>query len=143
MTEQRKVVVTYTYGADAEENGAGTIFVEQVAARLPLRNLSWQSPIGSGGGNNNTVRTIPVLEVELKRYSPDMFPRAMPGTIYHSPYFLHMYLVTIDVSSCGWEYPRQGSSGQRWYPALECLMNFREQEHLDGLRHIGYVETCF
>ncbi|TPX68860.1 hypothetical protein SpCBS45565_g02844 [Spizellomyces sp. 'palustris'] len=96
MTEQRKVVITYSYGTDAEDNGAGASIAEEIASRLPLRNLAWQNPLRISRGNTSAPRVISVLQADLKRYSPDMFPRAMPGTLYHSSYFLHLYLVTTD-----------------------------------------------
>ncbi|KAI8912338.1 hypothetical protein DFJ77DRAFT_467973 [Powellomyces hirtus] len=98
MADNKRVIITYTYGPDAEENGLGIGFADDLEGRLPLRNVAWQNPLGFSKGNTSPPRVIELLEVELKRYSPEMFPRAMPGTLYHSPYFLHLYLVTTDDS---------------------------------------------
>ncbi|KAJ3176861.1 hypothetical protein HDU87_004793 [Geranomyces variabilis] len=99
MGDNKRVIITYSYGPDGEEGGVGNQFAEELESRLPLRNIAWHNPLGAiRGSTNSTARIIGTLDVELKRYSPEMFPRAMPGTLYHSPYFLHLYLVTTDDS---------------------------------------------
>ncbi|KAJ3010784.1 hypothetical protein HKX48_007205 [Thoreauomyces humboldtii] len=94
MAESKKVITTYSYGPDSEE--AGSAFAEELESRLPLRNVSWQNPLGFSKGSSSSARVIDTLDVDLKKYVPEMFPRVMPGTLYHSPYFLHLYLVSTD-----------------------------------------------
>ncbi|RKO89734.1 hypothetical protein BDK51DRAFT_35393, partial [Blyttiomyces helicus] len=89
---EKKVIVTY-----ADESQVWPVISDELLSRLPLRNLVWNSPLGSARANSsNATRNIPVLDIELKKFSPDMFPKAMPGSLYQSPYFLHLYLVNCD-----------------------------------------------
>ncbi|KAI9097282.1 hypothetical protein DFS34DRAFT_621113 [Phlyctochytrium arcticum] len=92
MTEPRKLIITYSHGSDAEETTACTALSEELASRLPLRNVLWQNPLGA----SNVPRVVSTLPVELKRFTADTFPRVTPGTLYHSPFFLHLFIVTTD-----------------------------------------------
>jgi hypothetical protein len=51
-----------------------------VLKRLPLSNLDWPKPL--------------TLDLDIKRFSPDIFPKIAPGSINH--YFVHLFLVGVD-----------------------------------------------
>ncbi|KAJ3163448.1 hypothetical protein HDU86_000027 [Geranomyces michiganensis] len=126
MGDNKRVIITYSYGADGEEGGAGNLFAEELESRLPLKNIAWHNPLGAiRGSTNSTARIISTLDVELKRYSPEMFPRAMPGTLYHSPYFLHLYLVTTDDSEV-----YKASTRKQIQEWLNVVANKKNQEWL-------------
>ncbi|KAJ3151464.1 hypothetical protein HDU89_001906 [Geranomyces variabilis] len=126
MGDNKRVIITYSYGPDGEEGGVGNQFAEDLESRLPLRNIAWHNPLGAiRGSTNSTARIISTLDVELKRYSPEMFPRAMPGTLYHSPYFLHLYLVTTDDSEV-----YKASTRKQIQEWLNVVANKKNQEWL-------------
>ncbi|KAJ3179456.1 hypothetical protein HDU85_004866 [Gaertneriomyces sp. JEL0708] len=94
----RKILITYAYGSDVEESGVAGLIHNEIESRLPLRNIRWQNPLGTVKGGGSASRAIHILDVELKKFMPDMFPRVMPGTSYHTPFFLHLFFVNTDDS---------------------------------------------
>ncbi|KAI8816426.1 uncharacterized protein EV422DRAFT_545965 [Fimicolochytrium jonesii] len=123
MAESKRVTVTYSHGADADETTAAIAFVDELQSKLPLRNVGWQNPLGRGA--TRPPRVIDALEIDVKRYHADMFPRVMPGTLYHSPYFLHLYLVATDETEAYKANIRK--SIQEW---LNVVANKKNQEWL-------------
>ncbi|KAG0228740.1 hypothetical protein BGW41_003351 [Actinomortierella wolfii] len=82
--ESRSVIVTY-----CDEYGIWTSIAENLAAQFPLRNLVWKP------SNNRATRQIPVLDVDLKRFSPEASKNLPPVTLLQNPY-LNIYFVNCE-----------------------------------------------
>jgi hypothetical protein len=63
-----------------------------LVARLPLRNLVWKP------SNNRDKRHISMLDVELKRFSPEVSKNLPPVTLLQNPY-LNLYFVNCEVTN--------------------------------------------
>ncbi|KAJ3330124.1 hypothetical protein HDU76_006387 [Blyttiomyces sp. JEL0837] len=62
---------------------------EEIQSRLPLRNVIWQN-----GRAQQGPRLIDVVDLEIRPFKVDMFPRAIPGAA--NPFFVHLYLVNCE-----------------------------------------------
>ncbi|KAF9585067.1 hypothetical protein BGW38_004020 [Lunasporangiospora selenospora] len=82
--EPRRVIVTY-----ADEQGTWSSIADNLAAQLPLRNLVWKP------SNNRATRNIPMLDVELKRFSSESAKNLPPVTLHQNPY-LNLYFVNCE-----------------------------------------------
>lgn len=52
-------------------------------------------PVGAG----IPIRTIPAIDVDFLKFSPDMFPKYVPGGAQQNPFFLHIFFVGCEVIS--------------------------------------------
>ncbi len=68
-------------------------FIQQFMGYLPLQNIEWVNP------RSRDVRIIKNLDLEIKPYSPEMFPKFTPGAIKHNLYFLHFVILRCDTKS--------------------------------------------
>ncbi|KAG0346542.1 hypothetical protein BG004_001467 [Podila humilis] len=82
--ESKRVIVTYS-----DENGNWANIAEDLAARLPLRGLVWKP------SNGRATRNIAMLDVELKRFSPESSKNLPPVTLLQNPY-LNLYFVNCE-----------------------------------------------
>ncbi|KAG0265540.1 hypothetical protein BG011_004568 [Mortierella polycephala] len=82
--EPKRVIVTY-----CDESGNWANIEKDLTARLPLRNLVWKP------SNNRATRNIPMLDVELKRFSPETSKNLPPVTLLQNPY-LNLYFVNCE-----------------------------------------------
>ncbi|OAQ29544.1 hypothetical protein K457DRAFT_125745 [Linnemannia elongata AG-77] len=82
--DSKRVIVTY-----CEESGNWANIEKDLAARLPLRNLVWKP------SNNRAKRNIAMLDVELKRFSPEVSKNLPPVTLLQNPY-LNLYFVNCE-----------------------------------------------
>ncbi len=64
--------------------------MDELVKRLPFKQVSVPLPSGS--------RHLTGLDIELKRFSADLFPKNIPTLLVQSPFLLHLYLVNCDVS---------------------------------------------
>ncbi|KAI8911655.1 hypothetical protein EDD86DRAFT_264201 [Gorgonomyces haynaldii] len=58
---------------------------QEFIKRLPLRNLQWQS--------KNTTKIIANLDLDIKRFQPDIFPKFTPGAVVTNVFFVHLFFV--------------------------------------------------
>ncbi|KAI9365504.1 hypothetical protein DFJ73DRAFT_808029 [Zopfochytrium polystomum] len=79
-----RVIVTYW-----DEYEIWPQIAEDVSARFPLRNLIWSNTRAQQGN-----RIIESLDVEMRLFRPDMFPRAMIGA--STPFFVHLCLINCE-----------------------------------------------
>ncbi|KAI8849287.1 hypothetical protein BC829DRAFT_189092 [Chytridium lagenaria] len=86
MSTTQRIIVTY-----ADEYSIWPQIAEEIVTRLPLRNLLWMN-----GRIQQGQRLIESLDIDLKPFRPDMFPRSVPGTA--TPFFLHLYFVNCEDS---------------------------------------------
>ncbi|KAG0203033.1 hypothetical protein BGX28_004559 [Mortierella sp. GBA30] len=82
--EPKRVIVTY-----CDESGNWASIEKDLAARLPLRNLVWKP------SNNRAKRNIAMLDVELKRFTPESSKNLPPVTLLQNPY-LNLYFVNCE-----------------------------------------------
>ncbi|KAF9906523.1 hypothetical protein EC991_000530 [Linnemannia zychae] len=82
--DSKRVIVTY-----CEESGNWANIEKDLAARLPLRNLVWKP------SNNRAKRNISMLDVGLKRFSPESSKNLPPVTLLQNPY-LNLYFVSCE-----------------------------------------------
>ncbi|KAG0212329.1 hypothetical protein BGX33_003699 [Mortierella sp. NVP41] len=82
--DPKRVIVTY-----CEESGNWANIEKDLAARLPLRNLVWKP------SNNRAKRNINMLDVQLKRFSPESSKNLPPVTLLQNPY-LNLYFVNCE-----------------------------------------------
>lgn len=82
-----------SFSIDCEESGNWANIEKDLAARLPLRNLVWKP------SNNRDKRHISMLDVELKRFSPEVSKNLPPVTLLQNPY-LNLYFVSCEVANC-------------------------------------------
>ncbi|KAF8934989.1 hypothetical protein BGZ58_005309 [Dissophora ornata] len=82
--EPKRVIVTY-----CDESGSWPSIEKDLAARLPLRNLVWKP------SNNRDRRNISMLDVGLKRFSPESSKNLPPVTLLQNPY-LNLYFVNCE-----------------------------------------------
>ncbi|KAF9178014.1 hypothetical protein BGZ51_008181 [Haplosporangium sp. Z 767] len=82
--EPKRVIVTY-----CDESGNWANIEKDLTARLPLRNLVWKP------SNNRATRNIPILDVDLKRFSPETSKNLPPVTLLQNPY-LNLYFVNCE-----------------------------------------------
>lgn len=90
MNDNRKLLVTYL-----DTPGTWKTIAPVLRTRLPLRGVEWTNPIKSQAGN----RLIPSLELDFVRFTPEVFPKNVPGLNIHQGPFLHIYFVAGEVSS--------------------------------------------
>jgi hypothetical protein len=62
----------------------------ELQQRLPLKNITFTNPL------RPETHTIPVLELETRKYSQDMFPKFIPGAVQHNTFFVHVFIVSTD-----------------------------------------------
>lgn len=79
---------------DSDENGNWANIADDLTARLPLRGLVWKP------SNGRATRNIAMLDVELKRFSPESSKNLPPVTLLQNPY-LNLYFVNCEVSVNG------------------------------------------
>ncbi|KAJ3413632.1 hypothetical protein HDV05_007776 [Chytridiales sp. JEL 0842] len=84
MSKLDKIIVTY-----ADEFQIWPQISDDILSRLPLRSVIWPN-----GRTQSGQRVIDTVEIELKPFKADMFPRAIPGAA--TPFFLHLYFVNCD-----------------------------------------------
>lgn len=84
MTTPGRIIVTY-----ADDYSVWPHIAEEVASRFPLRSLTFPNSRSQQGS-----RVVDKLEVEMRLYRPDMFPRTMIGA--SSPYFVHICFVNTE-----------------------------------------------
>ncbi|KAJ3305631.1 hypothetical protein HDV03_001276 [Kappamyces sp. JEL0829] len=76
---------------DAEDGNIwATYFQPELQARLPLKNLDFKNPL------QNESHVISTVELEIRKYSVEMFPKFTPGAVQHNLYFVHMFIVSTD-----------------------------------------------
>ncbi|KAG0056417.1 hypothetical protein BGZ83_005132 [Gryganskiella cystojenkinii] len=74
---------------DCDEGGNWANIADDLASRLPLRNLVWKP------SNNRATRNIAMLDVELKRFSAETSKNLPPVTLLQNPY-LNLYFVNCE-----------------------------------------------
>ncbi|KAG0027108.1 hypothetical protein BGZ82_009144 [Podila clonocystis] len=72
-----------------DENGNWANIADDLTARLPLRGLVWKP------SNGRATRNIAMLDVELKRFSPESSKNLPPVTLLQNPY-LNLYFVNCE-----------------------------------------------
>ncbi|GJJ73122.1 trafficking protein particle complex subunit 10 [Entomortierella parvispora] len=82
--EPKRVIVTY-----CDEHGNWANIADDLASRLPLRNLVWKP------SNNRATRNIAMLDVELRRFAPESSKNLPPVTLLQNPY-LNLYFVNCE-----------------------------------------------
>ncbi|KAG0095373.1 hypothetical protein BGZ93_005957 [Podila epicladia] len=82
--ESKRVIVTYS-----DENGNWANIADDLTARLPLRGLVWKP------SNGRATRNIAMLDVELKRFTPESSKNLPPVTLLQNPY-LNLYFVNCE-----------------------------------------------
>ncbi|KAF9146695.1 hypothetical protein BGX30_010757 [Mortierella sp. GBA39] len=82
--DSKRVIITY-----CEESGNWANIEKDLTARLPLRNLVWKP------SNNRAKRNIAMLDVELKRFTPEVSKNLPPVTLLQNPY-LNLYFVNCE-----------------------------------------------
>ncbi|KAG0746393.1 hypothetical protein G6F57_006571 [Rhizopus arrhizus] len=79
----QKLTVTY-----CDEYEVWPFVADDLSARLPLRNLKWQP------SSQRAECLIPTLEVDLKRFTPDLSP--LPLLTTTQTVYLNLYFVTCE-----------------------------------------------
>ncbi|KAI8923790.1 hypothetical protein BC831DRAFT_469279 [Entophlyctis helioformis] len=77
----------------AEDSGLWSSLASDFKARLPLRQLVWQSPGGSSRNTGAAQRIISSLDIDIKPYSSDLFPMYAPGGLSQNSLFMHIFFV--------------------------------------------------
>ncbi|KAK6095308.1 hypothetical protein MT418_004749 [Batrachochytrium dendrobatidis] len=77
----------------AEDTSIWSSLASEFNARLPLRHLSWQNPLRSSRNSSSTTHIIPSLNLDVKPYSLDLFPKLAPGGLHQNSLFVHIFLV--------------------------------------------------
>lgn len=88
MTDTRKLLVTYL-----DADGAWERIAPVLSSRLPLVQVEWTNPVEAHRG----PRIIPRLELDFVRFTPEVFPKNVPGMNVHRGPFLHLYFVNCEV----------------------------------------------
>jgi uncharacterized membrane protein len=73
------------------------LIADDLSARLPLRNLKWQP------SSQRAECIIPILEVDLKRFTIDHTPQLLSTT---QTTYLNLYFVACDVMNLYFAYIR-------------------------------------
>lgn len=113
--------------------------------RLPLRQLPWKHPV-----RDATNPRLITLDLDVKRFSPDMFPKMSPG-VAHNTFFLHVFLVGCDDveqyrSSTrkqiqDWLNIIMAKKGQEWVICHVAPSDTKTK--LGGLFQLGSTQTVF
>ncbi|KAF9418231.1 hypothetical protein BGZ94_009752 [Podila epigama] len=82
--DSKRIIVTYS-----DENGNWANIADDLAARLPLRGLVWKP------SNGRAARNISMLDVELRRFTPESSKNLPPVTLLQNPY-LNLYFVNCE-----------------------------------------------
>lgn len=90
MTDVRRLLVTYL-----DADGSWQRIAPSLVSHLPLNKVEWTNPVEDHRG----PRTIPALELDFVPFTPEVFPRSIPGIDLHVGPFLHLYVVGCEVCS--------------------------------------------
>ncbi|KAI9034358.1 hypothetical protein DFJ74DRAFT_649156 [Hyaloraphidium curvatum] len=82
-----KLLVTYL-----DHDGSWEKVAPVLRSKLPLVNVEWTNPTESHRG----PRTLPSLALELVRFTPEVFPKNVPGMNLHEGPFLHLYFLECE-----------------------------------------------
>lgn len=55
-----------------------------------MKNVEFRNPL------RTESHTLPLLQVDLKKYSPEMFPKFAPGAVQYNVIFLHIFVVSVE-----------------------------------------------
>ena len=79
----KRPILTYA------EDGQYWNYIEaEFVKRLPISGMCWDAAGRS--------KSIPPLEMDIQKFSSDLFPKTAPG-VQHNVYFIHLFLVGCDV----------------------------------------------
>lgn len=78
----------YFFFIDCDEYEVWPLIADDLSARLPLRNLKWQP------SSQRAECLIPILEVDLKRFTIDHTPQPLSTT---QTTYLNLYFVSCEV----------------------------------------------
>jgi trafficking protein particle complex subunit 10 len=79
----QKPILTYT-----EEGSLWEGIKDEFLHRFPIRNLNLVL--------RGEQQTIPSLDLEFRKYQPDMFPKFVPGALQYNSFFVHIFLLASE-----------------------------------------------